>query len=78
MSTDTEVFDSDTAAALGRVFNEVWQSFPQQGDSRPLADAERLREMLAIHIIDRARHGERDTTRLKSDALSYLAKISTA
>jgi hypothetical protein len=70
-------FDSETTGLLGSAFEAAWE---RTKADRGLADDGRaavVRELLAKHIIELARRGERDHDRLVEGALEYLAQ-STA
>src|SRR3979411_1681111 len=67
-------FDSDTTRLLGSAFETAWQRFNTSGS--PFADEAHVnlaRELLAKHIIEMARRGERNEDRLVEGALGHLA-----
>ena len=58
-------------------FDEAWKRV--QEDSGSLVGdghAEATRELLALRIIEVAQLGERDPSRLRDDALAYLARTN--
>ena len=63
-----EVFDPDDA------FDKVWQTAQASGVVYPEAQAEAARAILAKHIIEAAKQGERDYARLCDGALRALAQ----
>jgi hypothetical protein len=67
-------FDPETAALLASAFEAAWETVRKSGS--PLAangSASSTREMLAKHIIENARLGERDPKKLINDALIHVA-----
>ena len=68
-------FDPATLQIVGGAFDEAWKSLQTSG--APFA-AERYittaRDILARHIIEAAKKGERNPHRLSEDALLYLAQ----
>jgi hypothetical protein len=70
-------FDSETTGLLGSAFEAAWE---RMKTDRGLADDGRaavVRELLAKHIIELGRRGERDHDRLVEGALEYLARSTT-
>ncbi len=66
-------FDPQMAEAMGLAFDTAWQKLLVSGSelaSSGYADA--TREALAMHIIDVAKTGERDVTRLRDDAVAFV------
>jgi hypothetical protein len=60
------VFDQDTIQLLSDALDEAWQRI----DPRWVAvDGKKAREMLAKHIVNQAKEGERDRARLVDKAL---------
>ncbi|HEX2216397.1 MAG TPA: hypothetical protein VHG27_06865 [Xanthobacteraceae bacterium] len=70
-----QVFDADTALLLGRVFNDAWGSLENDGIGLAGLNTERIREALALRIINLAQQGERDPLRLREEALSCASQI---
>ena len=70
------VFDVSTSDSLCAAFDGAWHSFQQ---SAPLelspSAAEHVCDVLALRLIRRAQQGESNVTRLREDALEYLAAI---
>jgi hypothetical protein len=69
----TQPFDAATCEAMGLAFESAWQELLVSG-SRLASSvyAEATREALAMHIIDRAKQGERDVNRLRDDAVAFV------
>jgi hypothetical protein len=66
-------FDPATCDAMGLAFNTAWQEVLASGTrlaSSGYADA--TREALALHIIELAKRGERDVSRLRDDAVAFV------
>jgi hypothetical protein len=74
---ESQAFDPETAHLMAASFDNAWNSLADRGDrlSTPLKAAH-SREVLAKRIIELARRGERDSTRLCDDALAYLREQS--
>jgi hypothetical protein len=70
----TKAFDPYVADLMKAAFEDAWSALKASGsvDAAPYR-AEWAREVLALRIIDKAHHGERDTAALRDDALAYLA-----
>jgi hypothetical protein len=70
-----KVFDPQTAEAMREAFEAAWALVEVSGDPKLLdGKAEWAREILALRIIDKAQEGERDSIKLRNDALTFLAK----
>jgi hypothetical protein len=71
----TKAFDPQVADLMKAAFEGAWTALKVSGsvDAAPYR-ADWARETLALRIIDRAHHGERDTAALRDDALVYLAQ----
>jgi hypothetical protein len=68
-----EAFDQATKSAVCDAFNETWLLMQAWGD--PFANVKRyptVRTLLARRIINAARMGERDVTRLSAEGLRYI------
>jgi hypothetical protein len=62
---------------LSRALDDAWRSLQHTGlGFKPRGYAEATREKMAKRIIEMAALGERDPTRLRDDALAYLANRS--
>jgi hypothetical protein len=71
------VFDPPTVRILIGAFDNAWDSLLKSG--APFAAenyAERAREILAKHIIEAAKDGERDQHKLSEGALLRLARTN--
>jgi hypothetical protein len=71
------VFDAEEVRILTAAFDETWQAVRNSG--APFASsgqAEAMQDLLTLRIIAMARPGERDTGRLRDDALLYLARTN--
>ena len=70
-------FDDIEVRVLVEAFDEAWKRILEDGDSL-VGDghAEATRELLALRIIEIAQLGERDPSRLRDDALTYLARTN--
>ena len=69
-----KTFDAETADAMREAFKAAWASLMASGPIEK-DGVEAFRETLAMRIIDNAQAGERDVTRLRDDALAYLASL---
>ena len=58
---------------MGAAFNAALDALPDTPDQ---ARADWIRDTLAMRIIEKAQSGERDITRLRDDALAYLANLT--
>jgi hypothetical protein len=68
-------FDADEVRILSEAFDQAWKA--AQETAAPFSSDEHAnatRELLALRIIEIAQLGERDSNRLRDDALSYLAR----
>jgi hypothetical protein len=66
-----KIFDPDLAKAMGEAFSVAWELLK---GITVQAEAEKVRETLALRIIDTAEAGERDPIKLSQDAIAHLAK----
>jgi len=69
------IFDPDTVHILIGAFDDAWASLLNSG--APFAaenHSETARDILAKHIIEAAKKGERDQHKLSEDALLQLAR----
>ena len=69
-------FDSETTALLGAAFEAAWDRAKADRRFADEAHAAAIRDLLARHIIEMGRRGERDHGRLVQGALDYLANAS--
>jgi hypothetical protein len=71
------VFDPETVSLLVGAFDDAWESLISSGapfaQDRYQATA---REIIAKHIVDLARLGERDRRRLTESALLELSRVN--
>jgi hypothetical protein len=65
-------FDENDVRVLGAAFDAAWQAVLESNIRFPNGEAEAMRELLALRIIEIARSGVRDQNRLRDDALLYL------
>jgi hypothetical protein len=67
-------FDPETVSILVNALETAWQRIQASGDrfARP-AYANAAREVIAKHIIDLAKGGERDPVKLSDAAVEFLA-----
>ena len=71
LSENPEYFDPETLDVMIRALDEAWERFEgSEGRLDGLAGA--ARDVLAKHIVDMARQGERDRERLIEGALLRL------
>ena len=70
-------FDDIEVRVLVEAFDEAWKRV-QEGGGSLVGDsrAGATRELLALRIIEVAQLGERDPSRLRDDALAYLARTN--
>ena len=70
-------FDDIEVRVLVEAFDEAWKRVQEDGGSL-VGDGhdEATRELLALRIIEVAQLGERDPSRLRDDALAYLARTN--
>jgi len=70
-------FDDIEVRVLVEAFDEAWKRV-QEDNGSLVGDghAEATRELLALRIIEIAQLGERDPSRLRDDALTYLARTN--
>jgi hypothetical protein len=71
-------FDTEATRVLGAAFEAAWQMLKTSG-SAPAdeAQADSIRECLAMRVIEMGRRGERNHDRLVEDALLHLAGSRT-
>ena len=70
-------FDPDEVRILTGAFDQAWKTVESSGAAFSMnGHAEATRELLALRIIDMARLGERNASRLRDDALEYLARTN--
>jgi hypothetical protein len=70
-----EVFDPQAIRTLTIAFDHAWQSLQNSGVRFDSDDqSEQARTVLAKHIIEQARQGERDERRLRDGALLQYTK----
>jgi hypothetical protein len=74
---ENRALDPETIHLLAAAFDNAWKSVTARGDqfADPLKAAH-SREVLAKRIIELAQRGERDSIRLRDDALAYLGEQS--
>ena len=77
LAKDALAFDDIEVRVLVEAFDEAWKRVQEDGGN-PVGDghAEATRELLALRIIEIAQLGERDPSRLRDDALTYLARTN--
>lgn len=69
------VFDRDAVRTLGQAFDEAWNTLVAGGAQfADASDENAAREIIAKHIIQMARLGERDPKRLAESALMELGR----
>jgi hypothetical protein len=70
----TAVFDPEFVSILVAALDDAWRSIDvTKALNIPGSSPEALREILAKHIIDMAKTGERDQKRLRDGAVSRLS-----
>jgi hypothetical protein len=67
-------FDPNEVHVLAAAFDKAWETIQASGVVYTQAQADAVRAILAKHIIEAARHGERDYARLRDGALLALAQ----
>jgi (2Fe-2S) ferredoxin len=67
-------FDPDEVHILIAAFDKAWETIQASGVVYAQAKAEAVRAILAKHIIEAAKQGERDYARLRDGALLALAQ----
>ena len=67
-------FEPGEVQILVAAFDKAWETVQASGMVYAEANAEAVRAILAKHIIEAARQGERDHTRLRDGALLALAQ----
>jgi hypothetical protein len=65
-----KIFDPGLAKAMGEAFTVAWELLK---GSTAQAEAEQVRQSLALRIIDAGEAGERDPIKLSQDAIAHLA-----
>jgi len=68
------VFAPDAVLTLVAAFDGAWQSIKASGVRLSDKQIELVRATLAKSIIEQARHGELDQSRLRDGALQHLAR----
>jgi hypothetical protein len=69
------VFDAEEVRILTTAFDEAWKAVQDSGVSfASNGHSEATREFLALRIIEMAQLGERDSHRLRDDAILHLAR----
>jgi ABC-type nitrate/sulfonate/bicarbonate transport system substrate-binding protein len=68
------VFAPDAVRSLVAAFDGAWQSIKASGARLSDKQIELVRATLAKSIIEQARHGELDQSRLRDGALQHLAR----
>jgi hypothetical protein len=72
---DGGTFDPETVGILTDALDAAWRSLQTTGvNFTSRGQAEAARDRLARHIIEMAKLGERDRSRLRDDALNHLAQ----
>jgi hypothetical protein len=70
-------FDDNEVAVLAEALEQAWKTVQESGATLATSGhAEATRELLALRIIEIAQLGERDSNRLRDDALAYLARTN--
>ena len=69
-------FDDIEVRVLVEAFDEAWKRVQEGGSFVGDGHAKATRELLALRIIEIAQLGERDPSRLRDDALAYLARTN--
>ena len=78
-SNGAGAFDPESILILTAALDDAWKSLQTAGvHFKSRYQAEATRELLALRIIQMAKIGERDSHRLREDALLHLAKSSLA
>jgi hypothetical protein len=72
------VFNPDEVHILFAAFDKAWETVQASGMRYPEAETEQVRAILAKHIIEVAKDGERDQRRLRDGALPRLGSIKFA
>jgi hypothetical protein len=69
------VFDAEEVRILTTAFDEAWKTVQDSGVSfASNGHSEATREFLALRIVEMAQLGERDSDRLRDDAILHLAR----
>jgi hypothetical protein len=69
------VFDADEVRILTTAFDGAWKAVKDSGVSfASSGHSEATRELLALRIVEMAQRGERDSRRLRDDAILHLAQ----
>jgi hypothetical protein len=71
-------FEPETGELLAEVLDAAWASLAATADCRNPALAGDTRTLLAKYIIEIAKRGERDPTRLQDQALEFLKRSNEA
>jgi len=67
-------FEPDEVQIFVAAFDDAWEAVQASGVIYPEATAKAARAILAKHIIEAAKQGERDHARLRDGALAALAR----
>lgn len=67
-------FEPETAKLLAEVLDDTWDSLSETDGFRNPVKAAETRTMLAKYIIEIAKRGERDPTRIQDKALEFLRR----
>ena len=71
-------FEFQTREMLADVLEAAWLLLAKTGDYKGPAKAADTRTLLAKYIVEIAKRGERDPTRLQDQALDYLRRSEDA
>ena len=73
LDDETNIFAPEVILILVAALEEAWRAFQASGIQYD-GLAEDAQEILATRIIETAKNGERDRSRLAGDAVGHLAK----
>jgi hypothetical protein len=73
LKTDSGAFDPEDVRILAAAFDKAWGSIQASG---AMVDAKAAQYMIAKHILDAAKQGERDERRLHDGALVALTQAA--
>jgi hypothetical protein len=65
-------FDPALADAMGRAFDDAWDVLQRGGEVVSPVNLDKVREALALRIVDAAGQGKREPTELRNDALLHV------
>ncbi len=74
LAVHSGAFAPDEVHTLVAAFDKAWETIQASGVVYPEAKAEAVRAILAKHIIEAAKQGERDHAQLRDGALLALAQ----